>query len=93
MTADGRRLGSLELESLDHPALTVVDFLARLSLVARRLGAEAIIHDASPDIFELLELAGLQAHFSLSMSRDEAEARTGETGARDQEEPGKNSYP
>ena len=40
-------------------SLVVVDVLARLQLAARRRGVELRIHDASPELLELISLAGL----------------------------------
>jgi hypothetical protein len=41
------------------PALSVVDELARLQLIARRLGLSIRLRDASGQLWELLDLAGL----------------------------------
>jgi hypothetical protein len=42
-----------------HPDLGVVDALARLKLVARRLGYSVRVHDPSAELAELLDLVGL----------------------------------
>lgn len=45
---------------LDSPAtLDLVDHLARMRLVAKRLGYDATLRDASEELIGLLELAGL----------------------------------
>jgi hypothetical protein len=41
------------------PGLSDVDNLARLQLAARRLGCSIRLHGVSPDLWELLDLAGL----------------------------------
>jgi hypothetical protein len=42
-----------------RPDLGVIDDLARLQLVARRAGCSIRLRGASPELFELLVLAGL----------------------------------
>jgi hypothetical protein len=42
------------------PDLTVVDVLARLELVARRLGGRVEVAADTPELTELLELVGLR---------------------------------
>lgn len=44
---------------LAQPDAATVDGLARLRLTARRLGAELLLRNASADLRELLEFAGL----------------------------------
>jgi hypothetical protein len=41
------------------PDLAVVDALARLQLVARRLGCSICLANPSPELIDLVELAGL----------------------------------
>ena len=41
-------------------SLVVVDLLARLHVAARRNGVELRIREASPELLELIELAGLE---------------------------------
>jgi hypothetical protein len=41
------------------PDLAVVDALARLQLVARRLGCSIYLANPSPELIDLVELAGL----------------------------------
>jgi len=41
-------------------SLAVVDVLARLQLAARRCGRELHVRDASPELLELIALAGLE---------------------------------
>src|SRR5579864_1681155 len=57
--ADGSVMGSSVLEGQGAPDLGTVDVVARLALVAARLGARIALHDVSPAMRELLELAGL----------------------------------
>jgi hypothetical protein len=42
------------------PDLAVADELARWQLVARRLGYEIRLRDATPELLELLDLVGLR---------------------------------
>jgi hypothetical protein len=44
---------------LAGPDIGTVDALARLALAARRFGCSVILRDASPDLRELLALAGM----------------------------------
>ncbi len=48
------------LEGPGEPDLAVVDDVARLGLLATRLGGRIVIGDVSPRIRELFELAGLR---------------------------------
>lgn len=42
-----------------RPGLAVVDTVARLQLRSRRRGRRVVVSEASPELLELLELAGL----------------------------------
>jgi hypothetical protein len=57
--ADGSVMGSSVLEGQGGPDLGTVDDIARLALVAARLGGSVVLDDVSPAMRELLELAGL----------------------------------
>jgi anti-anti-sigma regulatory factor len=57
----GRESIVCDVAGLDRPGLAVVDALARLALEARRAGLEMRLVHASPELVELLELAGLDA--------------------------------
>ena len=52
-------IASWPLDTQDPPTLAVVDALARLQLAARGLGCSIRVLDAGPDLWELLDLAGL----------------------------------
>ena len=47
------------LQSLARPDLGVVDQLARLQLLARRLGCRIRLRDVCPELRDLLDLVGL----------------------------------
>ena len=47
------------LGNCGRPALAVVDELAQLTLVARRMGCSIRLRDASVELLEMLELVGL----------------------------------
>ncbi len=57
--ADGATLVDGVLEGRRAPDLGAVDDLARLALLAKRLGCGIHLADVSPGLRELLELAGL----------------------------------
>ena len=54
------------------PGLTLVDLLGRLALDARRRGATIVVRDPSPQLRELLDLAGLAEVLGLPGSGLEA---------------------
>jgi hypothetical protein len=56
---DGRELGRLVLEDEGAPDISFVDTVARLALLARRLGGDVVVADGSTALAELLLLAGL----------------------------------
>jgi hypothetical protein len=64
------------------PDLGTVDEVARLALMARRIGGTTVITDVSPALWALLELAGLRAEM-------EGQAELGEEplGAQQSQEP------
>jgi hypothetical protein len=47
------------MEGCGCPDLGAVDQLARFALTAGRRGERLVLHDVSPELAELLELAGL----------------------------------
>ncbi len=59
MDVDGRELASRVLEGPGAGSLAAVDTVARLTLLARRLGGDVLLEDLSPRMRELLDLAGL----------------------------------
>lgn len=54
-----RRVVVCDVSALVEPDLAMVDALARLALVARRIGCRVQLRYASPQLRELLGLAGL----------------------------------
>jgi hypothetical protein len=58
--ADGATLVDREFAGPSAPDLGVVDDLALLALLAKRLGGGIHLADVSPGLRELLELAGLR---------------------------------
>jgi hypothetical protein len=57
--ADGASVTEVILEGTGPPDLAAVEEVARLALLARRLGATVGISEVSPPLGELLDLAGL----------------------------------
>jgi hypothetical protein len=55
----GAEVAIWPLAGVTRPDLSVVEKLARLLLVARRLGCSIRLRDASSELVELLQLAGL----------------------------------
>jgi hypothetical protein len=58
--SDGAKLARCVLEGLGAPDLGAVDDVARLALLAGRLGGGIVLADVSPALRALLELAGLR---------------------------------
>ena len=56
---DGVALASGVLEGPAAPDLGTVDDVARLALIAKRLGGGLVLTDVSPDLRALVELTGL----------------------------------
>ncbi len=56
---DGRALATVTLVGSGPPALGAVDRVARLALLAGRLGGRAVVEAASPELRTLLALAAL----------------------------------
>ena len=57
--ADGSVLGTCVLEGPGPPNLAAVDHVARLQLLAGRLGGSIALDATTPALAELLDLAGL----------------------------------
>jgi|SRR5271154_7074360 len=57
---DRSELALVVLEGKGGPDLLAVDRVARLVLLARRLGGRTVVLEASPALRSLLELAGLR---------------------------------
>jgi hypothetical protein len=57
--ADQATLACHQLGGPGFPDLGAVDDVARLALLARRLGGRVVLSDVSPGLRSLLELAGL----------------------------------
>jgi hypothetical protein len=57
--ADGDPIADGVLEGQSVPDLGTVEDLARLALVAKRLGAHLELAEVAPELVDLLELAGL----------------------------------
>jgi hypothetical protein len=51
--------GRYVLSGPGHPTIDTVGLLARLALVAKRLGGRLAVEEACPELRELLEFAGL----------------------------------
>ncbi len=56
---DGRVLARRTLHGFGPPDLDALDAVARLLLVARRNRARLVVEDAVPELYDLVELAGL----------------------------------
>jgi hypothetical protein len=59
MGSDGEPIAAGELEGPGAPDLGAVDDLARLALLAKRLDAHLRLAQVTPQLADLLELAGL----------------------------------
>jgi hypothetical protein len=57
--AAGKEVTRLVLEGQGSPHLGTIDELARLALLAQRLGGSVALTDVAPELAELLELTGL----------------------------------
>lgn len=68
----GGIVASWVLERPGHPDLGTVDDLARLALLAGRLGGGVVLGDLCPRLRQLLELAGL-----LADGEDDGDTRLG----------------
>jgi len=75
---DHTSLGYHQLGGPGLPDLGTVDEVARLALLARRLGGRIILSDLSPALRSLLDLAGLRVEV-------EGEAESGEEPLRVEE--------
>ena len=77
------------LTQLDAAA---IDALARLQLVARRLGRQVLLRDAGADLVDLLQLVGLVDLFpSIERSREpvgQVEEREQMGGVQEERDPG-----
>ena len=58
-TPSGRTVAAWPLTGVGRPPLGVVDSLARARLAAGRLGLVLAVTEPSPELTELIELAGL----------------------------------
>jgi hypothetical protein len=58
--SDGDPIADGVLEGTSRPGLDAVEDLARLALVAKRLGAHLQLAEVTPELVDLLELAGLR---------------------------------
>lgn len=77
-TPDGAELVSCLLEGPLTPDLRAVDIVARLALVASRLGAGVALSEVSPWLRELLELTGLSVEMERQAERREEPSRVQE---------------
>jgi hypothetical protein len=75
---DGAELVGVRLSGTGEPGLGAVDDVARLALMAGRLGGTVVVAQASPVLRALLDLAGLPVEV-------EGEAELGEEARRVQE--------
>ena len=77
-----------DVEGLDRPDAVAVDALARLQLIAGRLGRRILLMSAGDDLQELLALTGLSdvvPMWELALE-SRGKAKEGEEGGRAQEE-------
>jgi hypothetical protein len=79
--ADHTTLAHHQLGGPGLPDLGAVDDVARLALLARRLGGRIILSDVNPALHSLLELAGLRVEVER-----EAEGREEPLGAEEGQE-------
>jgi len=76
---DGAILGECVIEGPGRPDMGAVDDVARLQLLARRLGGRIVVETAWPDLLDLLDLSGLPVEVR-------RQAEDGENSRRVQEE-------
>ncbi len=76
--SDGTPLVDRVLEGQGRPDLEAVDDVARAALMARRLGVGILVTEASPDMAELLYLAGLRIEVEGKAERGEEPVRVEE---------------
>lgn len=69
--ADDTTLACHQLGGPGPPDLGAVDDVARLALLARRLGGHIVLSDVSPALRSLLELAGLRVEVEWEAERRE----------------------
>ena len=79
---DGAELATYVLDGPGAPDMGTVDDVARLALMAGRLGGGTVLSDVSPALQALLELAGLQAEV-----QRQAELGEEPLGAQEGQEP------
>jgi len=60
-----------DVSELGVPDLATVDALARVQLSAARLGHRLVLQDASPEVRQLLDLAGLADVLPAAVDRDQ----------------------
>lgn len=82
LVCGGREVAAWVAVGEGPPDLAVVDFLAQMQLAARRMGGHIQARDLSPELEELLDLAGLRGQVG-----GEAEGRE-EVGVEEGVEPG-----
>ena len=75
---DGAEVTSRLLEGPVGPDLGTVDDVARLLVLAKRLGGRAVLTDVSPALQALLELAGLHVQVEGLRAEMERQAELGE---------------
>ena len=71
---EGEEIAHCRLEGCGDPNIAAVDDVARLVLLASRLGGETVITDLSAELRALLELTGLRSQ--LDGLRVEVEGQT-----------------
>jgi hypothetical protein len=81
--ADGTRHVDRTLQGPGSPDMAVVDEVARLALLAARVGARLVLRDVSPSMRELLDLAALP----VEMQREPELGKNG-LGVQEEAEPG-----
>ena len=91
--ASGTELVTCDLGAVADPDLATVDALARLQLVARRVGCSVRLRDAGADLQGLLALTGLSDAVGLAPALSarcgrQAEEREHAPGIEEEVEPG-----
>lgn len=81
-----------DVAAVAEPDLGTIDALARLQLMARRLGCDVWLHDASSELRELLALVGLRDVVPCSVglgleARRQAEEREEPRGVEEEGDP------
>jgi hypothetical protein len=93
--SDGDPIADAVLEGSSAPDLSAVDELARLALLAKRLGAHLQVAEVTPEFADLIELTGLCVEMerqpeigeeAVGIQQRQEEGHAGDPASRDLED-------